>query len=287
MSPISRRDFLKSAATCTAAAGFLSAGALQLRANPLGMPIGCQTWPVREMIAKDFPATIKELAAAGFQTIELCSPVGYADSGFAGLAKYKGAELRKILSDAGVSCVSSHFGIQELRENQQRAMDWAKDVGLTQMLVPSLDGPKNPTMDDVKKAADEYNKIGEQAAEAGIQQGLHNENFELTSIDGKRTYDLLFDLLDPKLIKFQFQVSTISRGYDAAEYFTKYPGRFISMHVQGWSVATKKTMAVGQDSLDWKRIFTAAKTGGIKNYFVEMNLDQMKASVPYLRNLQA
>src|SRR5580692_8209621 len=287
MSPISRREFLKSAATYTAAAGFLSAGVLELRADPLGMPIGCQTWPVRKMIAQDFPVTVKQLAAAGFQTIELCSPVGYADSGFAGLAKYKGAELRKILGDAGVSCVSSHFGIDELRENQQRAIDWAKDVGLTQMLVPSLDGPKNPTMDDVKKAADEYNKIGEQAAKAGIQQGLHNENFELTSIDGKRTYDLLFDLLDPKLIKFQFQVSTISRGYDAAEYFTKYPGRFISMHVQGWSMATKKTMAVGQDSLDWKRIFTAAKTGGIKNYFVEMNLDQMKASVPYLRNLQA
>ena len=286
MSSISRREFLKSAATCTAAAGFLSAGALELRANPLGMPIGCQTWPVREMIAKDFPGTIKILADSGFQSIELCSPVGYADSGFAGLAKYKGAELRKILGDAGVSCVSSHFGIQELRENQQRAIDWAKDVGLTQMLVPSLDGPEKPTMDDVKKAADEYNKIGEQAAKAGIQQGLHNENFELTSIDGKRTYDLLFGLLDPKLIKFQFQVSTISRGYDAAEYFTKYPGRFISMHVQGWSVATKKIAPVGQDSLDWKRIFTAAKTGGIKNYFVEMNLDMMKASVSYLRNLQ-
>jgi sugar phosphate isomerase/epimerase len=286
MSQISRRDFLKNAATCTAAAGFLSAGALQLRANPLGMPIGCQTWPVREMIAKDFPGTIKVLADSGFQTIELCSPVGYADSGFAGLAKYKGAELRKILSDAGVSCVSSHFGIEELRENQERAIDWAKDVGLTQMLVPSLDGPKNPTLDDVKKAADEYNKIGEQAAKAGIQQGLHNEDFELTTVDGKRTYDLLFGLLDPKLVKFQFQVSTISRGYDAAEYFTKYPGRFISMHVQGWSAAAKKTMAVGQDSLDWKRIFTAAKTGGIKNYFVEMNLDQMKASVPYLRTLQ-
>ena len=42
-------------------------------------------------------------------------------------------------------------------------------------------------------------------------------------------------------------------------------------------------MAVGQDTLDWKKIFTAAKTGGIKNYFVEMNLEMMKASVPYLR----
>src|SRR5438876_3796608 len=115
MPELSRREFLKNAATSAAAAGFLSAGAPDLRANPLGLPIGCQTWPVRDMIAKDFPGTIKQLAAAGFQTIEMCSPVGYADSGFAGLAAYKGAELRKILNDAGVSCVSSHFGIEELR----------------------------------------------------------------------------------------------------------------------------------------------------------------------------
>ncbi len=286
MSKISRREFFKNAATSAAVAGFLSAGALELRANPLGMPIGCQTWPVRTMIAQDFPGTIKQLAAAGFQTVELCSPVGYADSGFAGLAQYTGAELRRILGDAGVKCVSSHFDIKELRENQAGRIGWAKDLGLTQMIVPSLDGPRNPTMDDVKRVADEYNRMGEQAGKAGIQQGLHNEDFELTRVDGKRTYDLLFDLLDPELVKFQFQVSTISQGCDAAEYFTKYPGRFISMHVQGWSEKTRKITAVGQGTLDWKKIFTAAKTGGIKNYFVEMNLELMKASVPYLRNLQ-
>jgi sugar phosphate isomerase/epimerase len=285
MPRISRREFIKNSAMSTAAVGLLSAG-IEVRANPLGLPIGCQTWPVRAMIAKDFPGTIKMLAAAGFQAIELCSPVGYADSGFAGLAKYSGAELRRILSDAGVICVSSHFDIKELRENQEGRIAWAKDVGLTQMIVPSLDGPRHPTMDDVKHAADEYNRMGERAAKAGIQQGLHNENFELSTVDGKRTYDLLFELLDPKLVKFQFQVSTISQGYDAADYFTKYPGRFISMHVQGWSAETRKITAVGQGTLDWKKIFIAAKTGGIKNYFVEMNLDLMKASVPYLRNLQ-
>ncbi len=286
MPNISRRDFCKVATTQAAAIGLLSTGILDLRANPLGMPIGCQTWPVRKSIAQDFPGTIKQLADAGFQSIELCSPVGYADNDFGGLTKYKGAELKKILSDAGVTCISSHFSIKELRENQPDRIAWAKDIGLTQMLVPSLDGPEKPTMDDVKRAADEYNKMGEQAAKAGIQQGLHNEGFELSTVDGKRTYDVLFQLLDPKFVKFQFQVSTISQGYDAAEYFTKYPGRFVSMHVQGWSAATKKIMPVGQDTLDWKKIFTAAKTGGIKNYFVEMNLDMMKASVPYLRTLQ-
>lgn len=286
MPAISRREFLKKSATGAAVAGMLSAGALDLRANPLGLPIGCQTWPVRAMIAKDFPGTIKQLTAAGFQTIELCSPVGYANSGFAGLAQYKGAELRKMLGNLGVKCISSHFDIKELRENQADRIAWAKDVGLTQMIVPSLNGPRNPTMDDVKRAADEYNKMGERAAQAGIQQGLHNEGFELTTVNGKRTYDILLELLDPKLVKFQFQISTISSGYDAAEYFTKYPGRFFSMHVQGWSAKTKKIMAVGQDTLDWKKIFAAAKTGGVKNYFVEMDLDMMKASVPYLRRLK-
>ena len=285
MQAISRREFMKTTAKYAATAGVFSAGAFELRANPLGLPIGCQTWPVREMIAKDFPGTVKQLAQAGFQSIELCSPVGYADSGFAGLAKYSPAELRKVFGDAGVTCVSSHFNIKELRENQEGRIAWAKGVGLTQMLVPTLEGPKNPTMDDVKRAADEYNKMGERAAAAGIQQGLHNEEFEMTSVDGKRTYDLLFELLDPRLVKFQFQVSTISRGYVAKDYFTRYPGRFISMHAQGWSAETQKIVPIGQGTLDWKEIFTAAKTGGIRNYYVEMNLDFMKASVPYLRNL--
>lgn len=286
MSALTRREFCKTASTQAAAFSLLSAGVLKLNANPLGMPIGCQTWPVRDSIAKDFPGTLKQLAAAGFQSIELCSPAGYSDDGFGGLAKYKGSELKKMIENAGLTCVSSHFGMDELRKNQEERIAWAKDLGLTQMLVASLGGPEKPTMDDVKRAADEYNKIGERAANAGIQQGLHNEGFELSTVDGKRTYDVLFDLLDPKFVKFQFQVSTISRGYDAAAYFTKYPGRFVSMHVQGWSAATRKIMPVGQDSLDWKKIFAAAKIGGIKNYFVEMKLEMMQASVPYLRSLQ-
>jgi len=286
MSELSRRAFIRNASTTVAAAGFLSAGAFDLCANPLGLPIGCQTWPVREGIAKDFPGTIKLLAAAGFHHIELCSPVGYDDSGFGGLAKYKGSELRKMLNDWGVTCISSHFGMEELRKDQPGRIAWAQDLGLTQMLVASLGGPAHPTMDDVKRAADEYNKMGERAAAAGIQQGLHNEGFETSSVNGQRTYDLLFTLLDPKLVKFQFQVSTVSEGFDAAEYLDKYPGRFISMHVQGWDAKTKKIVPVGQGTLDWKKIFTAAKTGGVKNYFVEMDFAMMKASVPYLRHLQ-
>lgn len=144
MSAISRREFFMKASTSAAVAGFLSANARTLGANPLGLPIGCQTWPVREMIAKDFPGTIKQLAEAGFQAIELCSPVGYADSGFAGVGKYSGAELRRILGDAGLTCVSSHFGIEELRKNQEDRIAWAKDIRAYPNARAQPGGPAQP-----------------------------------------------------------------------------------------------------------------------------------------------
>lgn len=277
MAEMTRRGFM-------AAAGSLAALGVHLRANPLGMPIGCQTYPVRTNLAADFPGTIRMLTDAGFEAIELCSPAGYRE--FSGLGKYSGKELRKMLNDMGVTCQSAHFGLRELRENQAARIAWANDMGMTQMAVASLSGPRNPTMDDVKRAADEYNKMGEAAKAAGIQQTLHNETFETSMVGDQRVYDTLFRLLDPQLVKFQFQISTIAQGFDSVDYFTRYPGRFISMHVQGWSMETKQQMAVGKDSLDWKKIFTAAKTGGIRNYFVEMNYDLMKDSVPYLKSLQ-
>jgi len=282
MSALSRRELIKNS---VAAATLLSSGAVDVSANPLGMPIGCQTYPVRKMISEDFPGAIKTLAGAGFKTIELCSPKGYADDGFGSVGKYKGAELPRLLGDLGVKCYSSHFNIQELRSDLPGSIAWAKSAGMVQMMVPSLDGPAHPKMDDVKRAADEFNKMGAQAAQAGIQLGLHNEGFEVSSVAGKRTYDVLFTLLDPKLVKFQFQCSTISDGFIAADYFTKYPGRFISMHVQDWSTKAKSEVTIGQGVIDWKKTFEAAKIGGIKNYFVEMDLPLTKASVPYLRSL--
>jgi hypothetical protein len=39
---------------------------------------------------------------------------------------------------------------------------------------------------------------------------------------------------------------------------------------------------LGQGVVNWKKTFAAAKTGGVKNYFLEMDPANMKASLPYL-----
>jgi sugar phosphate isomerase/epimerase len=306
MAEISRREFFRQAGADVAVAGFLAAGVATLKANPLGLPIGSQTYPHRAMISEgNFPGLLKTLADIGVQRIELCSALGYKE--FANLAD--GKQVAKIIADHGLKCESAHFSMRELRETQEKSIAWAKDVGITQMVTATLGAGNTPTMDDVKKAADEYNKIAAVAAKAGIVQGLHNEGFELSEVDGKRTYDILFELLDPKLVKFQFQMSTISRGFVAHEYFTKYPGRFISMHLQdvdlnatppppppapageparggGRGRGRGVGASVGKGSIDWVQTFQAAKTAGVKNYFVEQNMDLTKESVAFLKTLK-
>ena len=310
MAEISRREFFKKTATDAAVAGFLAAGGVAtLRANPLGLPIGSQTYPHRALIADGkFADLLKQMKDIGIERIELCSAIGYNE--FAKLADAR--ETKKIIADHGLKCESAHFSMRELRESQQKSIDWAKEIGMKQMITASLGGPVKDgttTMDAVKKAADEYNKIGAVAAKSGIQQGLHNEGFELSTVDGKRTYDTLFELLDPKLVKFQFQMSTITSGLVGAEYFTKYPGRFISMHVQDVDMNApvppppppdpnapagrgrggrggRPQKPVGQGTIDWVKTFKAAKVGGVKNYFVEQSWDLTKESVAFLKSLK-
>jgi sugar phosphate isomerase/epimerase len=175
---------------------------------------------------------------------------------------------------------------------------------MTQMGTASLGGQAQngvTTMDAVKKAAEEYNKIGEAAAKAGMQQFLHDENFEMSRVDGRLTYEVLLELLDPKLVRMQFQMSAMRTVGDPVMYFTKYPGRFISMHLQGVDLTPPPTapvgepggrggrggqgLAVGKDSPDWAKIFTAAKTSGVRNYFVEQNWGLTVQSVAYLKTL--
>ena len=280
METTSRRQWLSTTA------GFLSAGALELRANPLGLPIGFQVYPVRELIAKDFGGTLKQLAAVGYRNCEMCSPPGYERSGFASLMKMKASEIRRIINDAGLRCESSHYQFRELKESLEERIAYAKELGLTQMIISTFSVRPEATMDDWKRAADEANKIGGETRKAGLQLGFHNHAMEFKEIDGVLIYDELMRRLDPSLVKMQFQVAVINQGYEAATFFTKYPGRFISLHLQDWSPAEKRLVAVGKGVVDWKKLFAAAKTGGVKNYFVEVNLEALQASCPYLQNLK-
>jgi sugar phosphate isomerase/epimerase len=125
--------------------------------------------------------------------------------------------------------------------------------------------------------------------------------------------------IDPKNCVYQLDLGgTFANGVDAGDYMAKHPGRFFSLHLKdskkrppeaaaapppsgGQPSAGRGrgmgnfsgSLAVGQGDIDWKSVFVGAKKGGIKNYFVEMEvrpptdpMEAMKVSADYLRSLK-
>jgi sugar phosphate isomerase/epimerase len=200
------------------------------------------------------------------------------------LVDMKPTDMRKIITDSGLNCPSCHFGFSELTDSLDERIEWSNQLGLTQMICSTFWLPKTATLNDYLIAADKLNKAAEKIKKAGMQAGFHNHDFEFAMLDNQLIYDALMNRFDADLVKMQFQTEVINLGYKASTYFNKYPGRFISSHLSDWT-ADKKEVVLGQGVIDWKEFFTAAKTGGVKNYFVEMNFDKMQPSAAYIHQL--
>jgi len=289
MKPMNRRDFLGKSALGIGSAFLASRMPFETEAaaemKKVKMPLGFQVWTIKDKLVKDFPGTLKEMSALGYKSVEMCSPPGYAMAGFSPLVSMKASEMKKIVNDAGLTLDSTHYVMNELKNNLDERIAFATETGQKQMILSSFGLSAKATMSDWMKAADELNKIGEKTKKAGIQTGFHNHHGEFEKIDGTIIYDALMKQFDPDLVKMQFQVAVISIGYKAADYFNKYPGRFISAHLADWSEKDKKSIALGKGVVDWKEFFASVKKGGVKNIFVEMDPATFGDSAAFINSL--
>jgi len=283
---MNRRTFVATTAKGAGAALVLSQlpESLSAQSNAVDIPVGFQSWTIREMLSKDFSGTLKMMKTLGYQVIEMCSPKGYEKSGFAAFVDMKASEMKKIIQDAGLSCPSCHFGFGELKNDLDDRIEFAQQLEMKQMICSSFGLKDTATLDDYLVTADQMNRIGERIKSAGMQAGYHNHSTEFHVLDGSLIYDALLKVLNPDLVKMQFQTEVINLGYKASTYFNKYPGRFISAHLSDWT-ADKKEVPIGKGIIDWKEFFATAKTAGVKNVFVEMALENMRESAVYVRQL--
>ena len=289
MKRLSRRQFLGKSALGIGSAMIASQIPLDMNAGtfdkPVKLPLGFQVWTIKDELIKDFPGTLKKMSDLGYQSVEMCSPPGYESSGFGPLMKLTAKEMLRIINDAGLAFESTHYGMDEFRKSLGERIEFAAESGQKQMILSSFGLPQKATMSDWMKAADELNNFGMQAKKAGIQMGFHNHHGEFGNIDGVLIYDALLKQFDPEYVKMQFQVAVISIGYKAADYFEKYPGRFISAHLADWSSIEKKSVTLGKGIVDWKELFASADKGGVKNIFVEMDPATFKDSAAFIKSI--
>ena len=282
---MNRRKFIQQGSLAAGAAIALSQLPKQLFASAAAenIPVGFQSWILREDIGKNFAANLKMMSDQGYKLVEMCSPKGYG-GGFAPLESIKPAELKKIINDNGLTCPSCHFGFKELTGDLDSRIEWSKEIGLSHMVCSSMGLPKDATMSDWQKAAEQLNNSGEKIKAAGLQAGFHNHSTEFAKIDNELIYDRLLKTFDRDLVKLQFQTEVINLGYKAADYFNKYPGRFISAHLSDWT-NDKQEAAMGKGIIDWKEFFAAAKKAGVQHFYVEMAADKFKDSIAYIKTV--
>jgi sugar phosphate isomerase/epimerase len=284
---MNRRAFLNTTATSLGGAFFLPHLPAHLLAATrlLNIPLGFQSWVVKDALVSDFSGTLKKMAAEGFKSVELCSPKGYETMGFGPLVAMKVSDMRSIITDAGLSCPSCHFTFSEFSaQNLDDRIEFARQLGIRHMICSHPGLSKTATIDEYLLRADDLNKAAEKIKKAGLQMGYHNHSIEFAELDGRLIYDALLERLDPVLVKMQFQTEVINLGYKGAAYFNMHPGRFISAHLSDWT-ADKKEMPVGQGIIDWKEFFAAAITTGIETFFVEMTPGTFAESIRYIRSL--
>ena len=284
---LTRRNFIKAGGAALGSMALLNTILPEVLAadSKQRLTFGFQTWTLRDELGKDFSGTLKKMAGMGYSEVEMCSPLGYTGTPFEKFNNLSGTELRKMIDDTGLKCTSSHYGMGELRDHLDNRIEWAQQMGMKQLICSSLWLPDSASVDDYRKGCDELNIIGRKVQAAGLQLGYHNHHMEFEKRGDELIYDAMLERLDSALVKMQFQVAVVNIGYKAADYFRKYPGRFISAHLADWSATQKEQVAIGQGIVDWKDFFAAAIVGGVKNIFVEMDPLTFKDSAEFLKKI--
>lgn len=248
-------------------------------------PVSVQLYTVRDLVAKDFAGTVKQVADIGYQYVETGGTFGDLKS-----AK----DAKKALDDAGLKVSGAHASIDALEKEIEKILDDNETLGCTNLICPFMPEPRRKDADGWKQAAKSLNAIGRAAHERGIEFSYHNHSFEFQKFDGKTGLDILFDNSEPHLVKAEIDVYWVQHGgEDPVARINKLGNRVTLLHLKDMAKGEDRKFAeVGTGILDFKSILAAADQYGIKYGAVEQDLtygtpplDAIKTSYQNLRKL--
>jgi sugar phosphate isomerase/epimerase len=287
---LTRRGFLgralvgAAASSAVAARGVWGAGKLAWPG-----PIGLELYTVRELFKKDPAGTFKQVAAVGYQHVEIAPGL-------------EPQTLNDALRAAGLTAPSGYFENPKTLEDWKKTVEEAHAYGVRYAVVGD-----NPRIDSEtwKRRTDLYNDCGKLAAGAGIQFCYHNHFHEFERKGDASGYDLMLKRCDPQLLKMEMDIFwAIYAGQDPLAYWRNYPGRFPLLHIKdikkGVTINPHEDpkekvnpfAPVGQGRIDWQGIFAHVGEAGAKHIIVEQDqcdvppLEAIKISFEYLKGLR-
>jgi sugar phosphate isomerase/epimerase len=255
---MNRRQFVKNSGLVAAAAAL---GLPDFSTKPVGN-YGIQLYTLRDIIAKDPKGVLKQLASFGYKEIESYGNV------FFGMSH---TEFKSYLDSLGMKIVSTHY---DWKTQTEKLAPQAAEIGMKYIICPYLG--KQKTMDDYKRAADDFNKAGEICNKNGIKFAYHNHGYTFEgAVDGMFPQDVLMKGTDPTLVDFEMDIYWVATaGQDPEAWLKKYSNRWRLVHVKDRGKnfpagQADASVTLGTGGLDFSKILKTAKKSGVKHYIVE------------------
>jgi len=222
-------------------------------------PISLQLYSVREEAAGDFVGVLKRVADIGYKGVEP-----------AGLHGHKPEEIRKVLDDLGLVCSSTHAGLPT-KENLQEVVDTAGALG-HEWLVTGKGPDDFKSLDDIRKAADEFQAGAELLKGTGIRLGYHNHWWEMTEVDGRYGLEIFLELAPDVASETDVYWVCNFGAVDVPALVRKHAARIPLLHIKdGPLVKGQPHTAVGKGKMDIPGIVNAADPDVLQWCVVELD----------------
>ena len=225
---------------------------------------GIQLYTLRDDMPKDPKGVLEKLSGFGYNQIE-----GYeGDMGLWWGMGHK--EFKSYLDGLGLNFISSHCNPME---NFEQKVAEAAEVGAKYLIAPWV-GPQK-SIEDFKRIADQFNKLGEVCRAGGLRFAYHNHDYSFVEVDGLLPQDVMIEGTDPELVDFEMDMYwVVTGGHDPVEWMKKYPGRFKLCHVKdrtkGVSAEDREsTCVLGEGSINYPAILSDSKSYGMEYFIVE------------------
>ncbi len=212
------------------------------------------------------------------ETLKMLADLGYqAAEGFGGLYADQTslAALAAGLRATGLKMPSGHFGLDQVEDTPDWAIEVAQSLGMTQVIVPWISPDLRP-----KDAAGwralgaRLQKAGAPIVAAGLHFGWHNHDFEFVALpDGTIPQTALFEG-GPDL-SWEMDVAWVVRGgADPLAWIEAHKDRIIAAHVKdiapmGQNLSEDGWADVGHGIVPWGNIMPALRAIGVENFVME------------------
>jgi len=252
-------------------------------------PFGVQAYTYRNSWG-NVAATLDTIKALGITEIEGENPNGVTPDDF-----------KKMLTDRGITITSIGADYGAITKDPEAVVKQAKYWNVKYVMVAWIPHGKEFTIDDAKKAAADFNRVGKVLADNGIMLCYHAHGYEFGKYENGTLFDYLAKNTDPKNLYFELDMMwAFHGGADPAKLLYKYKGRYKLIHLKDIrkGVANDLTggtpqvndVALGTGQLNVPEILKAAKAVGIEHYYIEDESPNHAAQIPvtiaYIKSLK-